>query len=57
MSSTPYLTRDEAAEYVRTTVRGFDHWVASRGVPSVRRGRIRLFRKDVLDRVMSNDAM
>lgn len=54
--TSPYLTRAEAAEYVRTTLDGFDHWVKSRGVPCVRRGRIRLFKRDVLDRVLAMDA-
>lgn len=56
MSDSPYLTRNEAAAYVRTTVKGFDHWVSSRGVPSLRRGRIRLFERAVLDRVLKHDA-
>ena len=57
MSDSPYLTRAEAATYVRATPKGFDHWVASRGVPSVRRGRIRLFKRDTLDRVLQHDAI
>ena len=59
-SSSPYLTAKEAAEYVRAkSVKAFDHWVRRRGVPSLRlrRGRIRLFRKELLDRVLRYDAM
>jgi excisionase family DNA binding protein len=57
MSDSPYLTRAEAAAYVRATVDAFDWWVKSRGVPCVRRGRIRLFKRDVLDRVLAHDAV
>ena len=58
MSSSPYMDAKEAAEYVRAkSVKAFDHWVRRRGVPSLRRGRIRLFRKELLDRVLHYDAM
>lgn len=56
MSDSPYLNRSEAAIYVRATVKAFDHWVRARGVPCVRRGRIRLFRRDVLDRILASGA-
>jgi excisionase family DNA binding protein len=56
MSTSPYLTRAEAAAYVRATLDAFDGWVKRRGVPCVRRGRIRLFKRDVLDRVLAHDA-
>jgi len=54
--TSPYMNREEAAVYLRTTVRGFDHWVKTRGVSCVRRGRIRLFRRADLDRVLEHDA-
>ena len=59
MSSSPYLTRREAAEYVRApSVKAFDQWVKRRGVSCAgRRGRIRLFTKDTLDRVLRHDAL
>ena len=59
MSSSPYLTRREAAEYVRSpSVKAFDDWVRRRGVSCAgRRGRIRLFTKDTLDRVLRHDAL
>jgi excisionase family DNA binding protein len=57
-NSSPYLSVEEAAEYVRCrSVKAFDWWVRSRSVPSLRRGRIRLFRREVLDRVLRNDAL
>ena len=58
MTASPYLTAKEAAEHVRArSLKAFDHWVARRGVPvSERRGRVRLFRRDTLDRVLRNDA-
>lgn len=53
-----YFTAREAAAYVKApSLKAFDHWVTRRGVPSVRRGRIRLFSSDVLDRVLRNDAL
>ncbi len=56
--TSPYLTAKEAAEYVRAgSLKAFDHWVSRRGVSCVRRGRIRLFAKDALDRVLRHDAM
>lgn len=55
--TSPYLTAREAAEYVRKSVKAFDHWVSRRGVSCVRAGRIRLFTKDTLDRVLRNDAL
>lgn len=55
--TTPYMTSQEAAEYVRATARAFDHWVKTRGVPCRRRGNIRLFERKVLDRVLANDAL
>jgi hypothetical protein len=54
--TSPYLNSREAAAYVRKSLKGFDHWVATRGVPYVRAGRIRLFTRDTLDRVLKNDA-
>ena len=55
--TSPYLTAREAADYVRKTPRGFDRWVERRGVPVAgRAGRIRLFSKDTIDRVLRNDA-
>lgn len=52
-----YLTAAEAATYLRTTYKGFDHFVRRHGVPCVRRGRIRLFSQDTLDRVLRTMAM
>ena len=46
------LTSHEAAEYLRTTWKGFDNWVRRHGVPCERFGRKRLFRRSVLDRVI-----
>ena len=59
MSSSPYLTRREAAEYVRApSVNAFDKWVRHRGVSCAgRRGQVRLFTKDTLDRVLRHDAL
>ncbi len=59
MSSSPYMTAKEAAEYVRKpSVKAFDDWVRSRGVSCTGRcGRIRLFTKDTLDRVLRHDAL
>lgn len=52
-----YLTAKDAAAYLQfPSVKAFDHWVTRRGVPSLRRGRIRLFAQDVLDRVLRMDA-
>ena len=47
-----YLTTKEAAEYLRTTVGGFDAFVRRHGVPYVRYGRHRRFLKETLDRVL-----
>lgn len=54
--TTPYLTAKDAAAYVCKSVKGFDHWVKRRGVPCKRAGRIRLFTRDTLDKVLANDA-
>jgi hypothetical protein len=57
MSPSPYLTSEEAAAYVRKTLKGFNHWVTSRGVsPDGMAGRIRLYLAHSLDRVLQNDA-
>lgn len=55
--ASPYLTRKEAADYVRATPKAFDHWVHSKGISCVRRGRIRLFRRETLDNALRNEAM
>ena len=53
MTASPYLTAAEAREYVRaSSQKAFDHWVTRHGVPCVRRGRIRLFRRKTLDRAL-----
>ena len=47
------LTAREAAEYLRTTYKGFDNWVRRHGVRcSERYGRKRMYRKTTLDRVL-----
>lgn len=57
MTASPYLTASEAAEYVRKTPKGFARWVERRGIPvDARAGRIRLWRRDTLDRVLRLDA-
>ena len=57
--TSPYLTAKEAAEYVKApSVKAFNDWVTNRGVSCAgRRGRIRLFTKDTLDRVLRHDAL
>ena len=53
-----YLTAREAAEYLRTTYKGFDNWTRRHGVRCTeRRGRIRLYRKAALDRVIKTMAL
>lgn len=52
-----YLTAAESAAYLKTTYKGFDHFVRRYGVPCVRRGRIRLFSQDTLDRVLRTMAL
>ena len=52
-----YLTSAEAAAYVRKTLHGFDHWVAKEGIPCGRAGNIRLYTKDMLDRVIRNGGL
>ena len=59
----PTLTPDsllragEAAVYCRKSQKAFDAWVTRRGIqPDARTGRIRLYRKATLDRVMTQDA-
>lgn len=53
------MTVKEAAEYVKApSVEAFDQWVRRRGVSCAGRcGRIRLFTKDTLDRVLRHDAL
>jgi hypothetical protein len=52
----PYLTRAEAAAYVRKTVKAFDLWVHRRGVtPDGQDGRVRLYTKVTLDRALQMD--
>ncbi len=52
-----YLTAPEAADYLGVTYRGFDQLVRRHGVPHVRYGRIRKFKRDVLDRVLATMAL
>ncbi len=53
-----WLTAREAAAHVKApSVKAFNRWVMSRGVPSEgRRGRARLFMAGTLDKVLRNDA-
>lgn len=58
MAESHYLTAQEAAAYVRKTLKGFDHWVASEGIRcDGRAGRIRLFTRATLDRALKTAAM
>lgn len=59
MTASPYMDAREAAAYVKApSLKSFNHWVTRRGVPvSARRGRVRLYRKDVLDRILAHDAV
>jgi hypothetical protein len=52
------MTAAEAAIYLKTTYKGFDHWTRRHGVACTeRRGRIRLYRKGYLDRVVRTMAL
>ncbi len=54
-SGSPYLRAHEAADYVRKSVKGFNRWVKSSGVPYRLNGRVRLFRAEHLDLIMERD--
>ena len=57
MSTPVWLESRDAAKHVGArSLKAFDHWVTRRGVPvEGKRGRLRLFRRDTLDRVLVND--
>lgn len=52
MSPQDLLTAAEAAQYLRTTYKGFDEYARRHGVPCERYGRKRLFRRATLDRML-----
>lgn len=52
MSESPYLTTQQAADYLGVTYKGFDHFVRRHGVPYLKYGRHRRFTKQTLDRVL-----
>lgn len=58
MIDSPWLTPEQAAVYVGCkSLKSFNHWTQSRGVPADgKRGRLRLFNRATLDRVLRNDA-
>ena len=58
MNESPWLTPEQAAAYVGCrTIKAFNTWTERRGVPpDGKRGRLRLFTKATLDRVLRNDA-
>lgn len=57
MTAAGYLNAREAAEYLGVTYRSFDQWVRRHGVPHVRYGRVRKFKRDTLDRVLTAMAL
>jgi excisionase family DNA binding protein len=50
--SEPLLTARQAAAYVNVSYAAFDQMVRRVGIPHERWGRVRRFRKDVLDRAL-----
>lgn len=57
MTPSGWLTRAAAAEYLGRSLDAFDGWVRRRGVrPSGRMGRVPLWKREDLDRVLRSDA-
>ncbi len=53
MADSPYLTSAEAAQYLRKTLKGFDHFCAAHGLlPDARAGRVRLYLPSSLEAVV-----
>jgi len=55
--TSPYLTAHEAADYVKKTYKGFDHWVRQAGVRPFRVGRHRRFTREQLDRAIKTESL
>lgn len=56
MTAAAYLSTKEAADYLGVKPRGFDQFVRRHGVPCLRYGRIRKFKRETLDRVLKTMA-
>ena len=53
MSSSPWMTPQEAADYLHIALGTLRNWTSARFVPFVKRGRIVRYHRDAIDRWLS----